>query len=65
MFMKLVSDVLKIALQEQIFSSLQEALHVPSIEVQLNPDFHKKEQLFLVLLKIDFICPVLSCQSKT
>lgn len=46
MFMKLVSDVLKIALQEQFFSSLQEALHVPSIEVQLNPDFYKKNNYF-------------------
>lgn len=46
MFMKLVSDVLKITLQEQVFSSLQKALHVPSIEVQLNPDFHKKNYYF-------------------
>lgn len=46
MFMKLVSDVLKIALQEQVFSSLQEAIHVPSIEAQLNPDFHKKNNYF-------------------
>lgn len=46
MFMKLVSDVLKIALQEQVFSSLQEAIHVPGIEAQLNPDFHKKNNYF-------------------
>lgn len=46
MFMKLVSDVLKIAVQEQIFSSLQEAVHIPSLEVQLNPDFHKKTNYF-------------------
>lgn len=47
MFMKLVSDVLKIiALQEQVFSSFQEDLHVPSIEVQLNPDFHKMNNYF-------------------
>ena len=42
MFTELVLDALKIALQEQVSNSLQETLHVSSIEEQLNPDFHNK-----------------------
>lgn len=40
--MELVLDVLKIALREQVSNSLQETLHIPSIEEQLNPDFNNK-----------------------
>lgn len=43
MFMELVFDALKIALKEWVSNSLQETLHVPSIEEQLNPDFHNKK----------------------
>lgn len=43
MFMELLLDSLKIALQEGVKDSLQETLCIPSIEEQLNPDFHNKK----------------------
>lgn len=43
MFMELVLDALKIALQEWVSYSLQETLHIASIEEQVNPDFHNKK----------------------
>jgi len=44
MFMELVLDALKITLLEQVSESLQETLHIPHIEQQLNPSFHNKKK---------------------